>query len=321
MISFLPSPDSDSSSGFRLAHISDPHLTNLEDVSWRELCNKRLLGYLSWKLKRRHIHKLEVLNKLIQHISQNNVHHLLISGDLTHIGTAGEYDQASAWLDNLGKPEEITVIPGNHDAYVATSAERSINKWSGYMCSDGKTNLSHDKRFPSLRVRGSTAIIGVSTAIPTAPFLATGKIGQPQLKALGNILKDCEQKKLFRIVALHHGPLRQSNKWRKRLTDAQKFREIIQENGAELILHGHGHHAVTDGLAIPDKSIPVIGVASASALSSEKDRAASYNLYDINKNNEHWVFKSSSYIYSNGSDKPELLSSSEMPIPFVATSA
>ena len=38
------------------AQISDPHLSTLEDVNPRELFNKRALGYLSWRRKRRFEH-------------------------------------------------------------------------------------------------------------------------------------------------------------------------------------------------------------------------------------------------------------------------
>ena len=35
-----------------LAHISDIHLAPLPPVRWRELLNKRITGYLNWRLTR-----------------------------------------------------------------------------------------------------------------------------------------------------------------------------------------------------------------------------------------------------------------------------
>ena len=38
---------------FRFAQISDPHLSDLSGVRWRQLASKRVLGYLSWGRGRR----------------------------------------------------------------------------------------------------------------------------------------------------------------------------------------------------------------------------------------------------------------------------
>ena len=43
------------------AQISDPHLSSLEGVRPGDLLNKRALGYLSWRRKRRFEHRPEVL--------------------------------------------------------------------------------------------------------------------------------------------------------------------------------------------------------------------------------------------------------------------
>ena len=50
---------------FTLAHLSDLHLSSLNDVKVRELLNKRIYGYLKWQLKRRAEHRREVLDALL----------------------------------------------------------------------------------------------------------------------------------------------------------------------------------------------------------------------------------------------------------------
>ena len=42
--------------------------------------------------------------------------------------------------------------------------------------------------FPFVRRRGPLALIGLSTAVPTAPFMATGRLGDAQLARLGEML-------------------------------------------------------------------------------------------------------------------------------------
>ena len=50
----MPDPTpTGSDTAFTLAHLSDLHLTSLDDVRPRELLGKRVLGYLSWHWRRR----------------------------------------------------------------------------------------------------------------------------------------------------------------------------------------------------------------------------------------------------------------------------
>ena len=44
---------------YLLAHLSDPHLTSLCQIQTRMLFNKRVLGYLSWRMRRRNEYKGE----------------------------------------------------------------------------------------------------------------------------------------------------------------------------------------------------------------------------------------------------------------------
>lgn len=253
--------------------------------------NKRILGFLSWRLNRRHIHIPEVLDKLIQDLDTQQANHLVISGDLTHIGTQQECRQVADWLAGLGSPRQVSVIPGNHDSYVRDDYADTLGLWSSYMSGDNASTSSLDNLFPSYRKRGALAIIGLSTAVPTAPFFATGKLGMAQINHMKECLEDARREGLFRVIVLHHGPLIDSNKFRKRLIDAPQFRQAINSTGAELILHGHGHYPVTDWLDTEKFRIPVIGAASASLLSSSSTKRAGYNIYDIKSIDQSWALK------------------------------
>ena len=113
----------------RFAQISDPHLSSLEGVPARDLMSKRALGYLSWRLRRRFEHRTEVLAALERDLQQFALDQLLVTGDLTHLGLPREFRQALAWLRQLGEPQEVAVIPGNHDASVATPWRDTFALW------------------------------------------------------------------------------------------------------------------------------------------------------------------------------------------------
>ena len=95
--------------------------------------------------------------------------------------------------------------------------------------------------FPTLRLRGDVALIGLSTARPSAPFFATGRLGERQLEALDRMLESTGADGRFRIVLLHHPPGRDTVRWRKSLRDGEALRDVLARRGAELILHGHAH--------------------------------------------------------------------------------
>lgn len=231
----------------RFAQISDPHLSTLEGVRWRELLSKRLLGYLSWRRRRRFEHRQEILEALRRDLGRIPLLQLLVTGDLTHIGLPQEFLQARGWLESLGDPGQVAVVPGNHDAYVASDWGETFVQWAEYMASDDAVERA--PAFPSLRVRGEIAFIGLSTACPKPPFLATGTAGAAQLARLPALLAETAQAGLFRVVYLHHPPLPGQEAWRKRLTDAAAVSKLLVEHGAELVLCGHSHRRFRGELA------------------------------------------------------------------------
>jgi 3',5'-cyclic AMP phosphodiesterase CpdA len=284
-MSVVARPDSD---GFYFAHLSDPHLTTLRGVRWQQLMNKRMLGYLSWRRKRRAEHRSEVLDALLEDLGQSRPEHIVITGDLTHVGLPQEFRQARLWLDRLGACEQVTVIPGNHDAYVRTAWDTTYAHWAPYMQSDPSGNNTDEALFPSLRVRRGVALIGLSSAVASPPLMATGTLGREQRERLTHLLRETGQKGLFRLVLLHHPPRVEDEKWRKRLTDGRALCDILGEEGAELILHGHGHRNAESGVPYAAGRIPVFGIPSASAVGHKPGREAQYRLYRIRRHADEW---------------------------------
>lgn len=305
-----------SAQSFRLVHLSDPHLSGLENVHWYELLNKRILGYLSWRIRRRKGHRLEVLNRLQKDFLQEKPDHILISGDLTHIGTEDECLQALNWLKQLDTPKNVSVIPGNHDCYAPASWGRTLGHWQEYMASDESEEIVNtESGFPSLRRRGPLAIIGLSTALPTLPFFASGKIGSMQLTMLAKMLEELKQENVFRVVTLHHGPLPVSSSRRRGLDNAAELRQILAKHGAELVLHGHGHRFLHGNLDSDKHPIPVFAVPSASARSDKPEKHAGYNTYEIDVAENDWHLRVRSHVFRETKDLFEIASQYEFTLP------
>ena len=293
---------------FRLAQLSDPHLSSLNDVRLRELLNKRVLGYLSWRWRRRTEHTREVLSALVRDLRTMVPDHIAITGDLTHLGLPSEFRQAREWLDALGEPAAVTVVPGNHDAYVSSAWDHTLALWDPYMASDAMppdweaTGTGHGM-FPTLRIRDGAALIGLSTARPSAPFLAVGSLGSTQLQKLEGILHETGRQGLCRILLLHHPPLPGSVAWRKRLTDSASLHAVLARQGAELVLHGHAHRTSVSHLDTGSRRILTIGVPSASARGRNPDHRAQYHLYHVTPEREGWHLLVSARRYSPTDDR------------------
>lgn len=276
----------------RLAHISDPHLTSLSNVNWRELLNKRAFGYLSWRWRRQYEHRREILSELTDDLINCNPDHIVITGDLTHVGTPHECSEASGWLHALGPPERITVIPGNHDCYAPAKPAETVNLWLPYLLGDtaaGEQPVS--PVFPFLRRRGPAAIIGLSSAHPSSIFLATGSVGRSQLRTLDSLLEKTGRAQMFRVLLLHHPPTSTTVSWRRRLTDEKALGKLLERHGTELVLHGHVHRPVHLMLRNRRGAIPVFGVPSASARGRESTRRAGYNICEIAASSQGWTLK------------------------------
>jgi 3',5'-cyclic AMP phosphodiesterase CpdA len=289
---------------FTLAHLSDPHLSSLKDVKVRDLLNKRAFGYLSWKLRRHAEHHDEVLAALLNDMRSTKPDHIAVTGDLTHLGLPGEFQEALKLLRSLGSPSRVTVIPGNHDAYIATAWGRTFQLWSDYMASDvvrgsPRVEKNCSSFFPILRIRGGTALIGVSTAQPTLPFLAVGSIGKPQLRRLENILVETRQRQLLRVLLIHHPPVSGAVSWRKRLTDHAAFQTLLARHGAELILHGHTHRTSLCHLEMPWGRVFAVSAASASAVGRTARSRARYHLCRLIPNAGAWNLILSVRVYSS----------------------
>jgi len=273
---------------FRLAHLSDLHLGPMPRVSPRALMNQRVLGYLSWQRRRYQVHRREVLDALVQDLRDASPDHVAVTGDLVNISLPAEFVQAAVWLKQLGGPDWVTVIPGNHDAYVEVKWREAWAHWSDYMCGDdGPKGEAETDAFPFLRRRGAVALLGLSTAVATPPTFATGRLGRRQLRALGGMLDGLDDA-LCRVVLLHHPPVATMTDYRRRLVDADAFAEVLRRERVDLVLCGHQHIFQLGALASGDRSIPVVGAPSASLHGGDRHHEGGYLIYDLERADDGW---------------------------------
>lgn len=273
---------------FVLAHLSDPHLAAMPRPRLLELAGKRGLGLVNWHLRRRREHRGDVLDALLRDLAAQAPDHIAVTGDLVNVALAGEFAGARTFLQRLGPPDRVSFVPGNHDAYVRATMTHAYEHWREYMSGDiVRAPQGEPAGFPYVRRRGPLALVGVSTSVPSGPFMATGRIGPDQLARLERVLGELDAESAFKVVLLHHPPTSLRGDRLKRLIDAAAFRELLRRHQVDLVLHGHIHVNLLVWLAGPVRSVPSVSVPSASA-TTHGEEPASYNLFRIEPTGKEW---------------------------------
>jgi 3',5'-cyclic AMP phosphodiesterase CpdA len=269
-----------------IAQLTDVHLGPIRGFTPRYWNLKRLTGYINWQRKRRTAYLRDVLDRLVADLRRQAPDHIVVTGDLANIGLPQELIQGLDWLQSLGKPDLVSVIPGNHDIYGHLRHDSGTSRWAAYMSSNAngaaRIDNSGGELFPYVRLLGQVALVGVNSAIVTPPLIAWGEVGTAQRERLGRVLDKLGQAQLFRLVLIHHPPLPGQAKPARGLRDAAQLENVLTQHGAELVIHGHNHlnslawrHSVSGPL-------PVVGAPSASLGRPYKpEPLARYNLYRI----------------------------------------
>jgi 3',5'-cyclic AMP phosphodiesterase CpdA len=268
---------------FTLAHFSDLHLGPMKaGYAFGNFKLKRLIGGLSWGLNRRRLHREEVAAAIRSSMLAARPDHICFTGDAVNIGAWPEFPRAATWLSSLGAPDRLSVVPGNHDCYVTVPEEHGLSWFAPWM--GGGSNLA----FPYTHLRRNVAVIGLNSGLPQSLFKAAGRVGAEQRRDLGHHLQRLSSQGFCRVVMIHHPPLPGLAKARKALDDAQDLRAVLQENGCELVLHGHNHHFMHNTLETKSGIAHVIGAPSASMAPRGHHEAAGWNEFRIKRARGTW---------------------------------
>ncbi len=269
-----------------IAHFTDPHLS-LTGASLRELASKRILGWLSWRLRRWRNHRADVLARIVGDITARGADVLALTGDVVNISTRSEFAAARRWLEDLAPPEQLMLVPGNHDFYVRDAARAGLAELAPWMAErpqDGAVS------FPTVRYVGNVALIGVDSTWPAPWGEASGKVGAEQLERLRHLLANSAAKGFCRIVLIHHPPLGElASKPRKALKDAGRLQEVLVEQGAEAVLYGHNHEWAHRPLETRTGIAHILSAPSASMAPGRKKPPAGWQLLEVERRRGEWA--------------------------------
>jgi 3',5'-cyclic AMP phosphodiesterase CpdA len=276
---------------FRLAHVTDPHFRGFDGVTLGAFAGKRAIGLVNLALNRRRHHKTELLAALAEDLRAEAPDHLALTGDLSNLSLEGEWRAALRWLEQQGAaPATVTVIPGNHDAYVAEVVragvfERLFGQFQTADVDGAAAAVDGDARarYPFVRLRGPLALIGVNSCVATGDLGAWGEVGAEQLARLEAVLGHADVARRIRVVLIHHPPVMHKGGEARNLKDRDALAAVLARAGADIVLHGHDHRDERADLAGPGgRRIPIIGAGSASYAGGPEKRAR-YNIYEVDE--------------------------------------
>jgi 3',5'-cyclic AMP phosphodiesterase CpdA len=280
----------------RVAHLSDLHLLDLKDAVPFRLFNKRLTGYLNIRFHRKSVHKPFAARAAAEAIRALDVDHVVITGDVSNLALEREFERVRHYLEHdLGlPPDRVSLVPGNHDAYTggAHRSQRFAKTFAEYLQSD--IPVAEDSPFPYVKLRGPIAIIGLSTARPRPPFVASGSLGGPQLSALRRALAHPEVA-CRTVVLLQHHPWHNMgtvHRLLEGLWDAPAEAEALRHLDRGLLLHGHQHRRIHRRLGTDRGHVDAVGTTSASLLHTSDERMAGFNVYEIGDDGALGAFSS-----------------------------
>jgi 3',5'-cyclic AMP phosphodiesterase CpdA len=274
----------------RIAHLSDLHVLSLEGAVPFRLFNKRITGYVNLRLKRGSQHKPFAVEAIAREIRRQGVEQVVITGDVTNLALEVEFDRVRhLLLEDLGlPPDRVSMVPGNHDVYTrgAHRTRRFFRYFEACLRSDlpGLAAPELGGVFPFVRLRGPVALIGLSTALPRPPLMASGSLGDPQLRALERILAHPEVRARTPVILQHHpwhNPPSRAKTLFEGLWDADAEGLALRDVERGLLLHGHLHRRVHRQLRTARGLIDAIGATSASLVHESEERMAAFNVYEI----------------------------------------
>ena len=255
----------------RIAHLSDVHTLETERAAY------------GWGLKFVSIHRpldadarLRKLTRALALAKGSGAHHVVISGDLTEMGTAAQFRAFADVLAGSGiAPESVTLVPGNHDAYTAGDA------WSRALAGPLRAYASSSAaRQGQVVERAGVVILPVDTSRFQNVALSGGELHPDAAEALTRRIRDATFRDMPVVLVTHHPPFSHARRlWQyiDGLRGATRLVDVLAKSPHVQVLHGHMHRAL-------DRLIGGLGksrVFGAPATVEDREGKPRIRLYDV----------------------------------------
>lgn len=227
----------------RIVHLSDAHMLDPRPSRTRSGWSMRV-RFLSFGRPLDAVGRKRKLRGALRTARRIGAHHVVLSGDLTEIGTPGEFETMAEVLHDSGiPPERITLVPGNHDLYTSEDAWR----WAleGPLSAFARTSAREPGRM--LEIGGAT-LMPIDATFHQPVTRSAGLMAPAILDAIEKRASDSAFRRRPLILVQHHPPFVRNTRawhWIDGLIGARRTMALLEKFRHLFVLHGH-LHAIVD---------------------------------------------------------------------------
>jgi 3',5'-cyclic AMP phosphodiesterase CpdA len=187
------------------------------------------------------------LARALDEAKQSGADHVVISGDLTEMGTPAQYDVFAEVLHDAAlDPTRVTLVPGNHDAY--TSPDGWQRALEGPLAAFAPSSAGAGPRAAGKIVeRGGAVMLPIDTSRHQSVILSGGEVDRDTADALERRLGDPGLREKAVVVVQHHPPFAHAARawqWIDGLRGGSHLTDLLARHPRVQVLHGHMHRLV-----------------------------------------------------------------------------
>jgi len=219
--------------------------------------------------------------------------HVVITGDLTEIGDASEFEHFAHVLDEARLADgSVTLVPGNHDAYTSGAAwrralEGPLKPWAQASATEAGKVVE----------RGDVAFLPIDTSCFQSIARSGGRFTPEPARAVQARIDDAALRDKALVMVLHHPPFEHHknpiSQWIDGLRGCTHVLDMLARHPRLQILHGHMHRVVDRIVALTRPAGPAstsssppphadrVRILGAPAICDDDDTRPRVRLYDL----------------------------------------
>lgn len=260
----------------RIAHLSDVHML---DVLTARSTTRYRLGVKAVSLGRTidPEGRARKLARGLQAAKAAGANHVVISGDLTELGEPREFEHFAHVLSDAHiANENITLVPGNHDAYTSRDSWKSA--MTGPLAAWSTTSAGEPGRMVD---RGHVVFLPIDTSCYQSIARSGGAFSHDAADIVERRAADPGLRDKAVVLVLHHPPITSDKnplwQWIDGLRGRSRIVDLLMKHTHVQLLHGHMHKVVDRVLGLGKARARIFG---APAIVDDHD-APRVRLYDI----------------------------------------
>lgn len=256
-----------------MVHLSDVHL--LGEPRPRGTLERVATALVSYARRLDPAGRRRKLTRALAEARRLEADQVVITGDLTELGTDDQFEELAMALHDSGIPADAFVlVPGNHDVYTAADA------WRRALAGPLAAFAGGAAEAPGKVVeRGDLVVLPVDATVFQPITRSNGLLSPDAAQAIARRLVDPLLARRSVALALHHPPVPHADRvrqWIDGLLGHGLLAELLARHGDVQVLHGHQHRSIERTLG--GSFARALG---ASAVVDDREDAPRVRLYEL----------------------------------------